>query len=204
MDTEEARRKGGNGSRPLMTNVLEDERYFRFTRLRTEQIIMVVLEFTIRKVIPPNTLPSAPSPLQIRKHHVRASITIKQRRTLDRLPPILTPLTLERLVRVAHRTLVKGKQLPQRIEGEVPFGIFLLIDDAGRESLLVGLALEDLLFDRPGRDESIDEALFLLTITPYTSQGLLVGGRVPVCEKSPRSVGERVGAYLRTHLDRIR
>lgn len=44
----------------------------------------------------------------------------------------------------------------------------------------MGLALEDLFLDGAGGDEAVDEAVFFLAVAPYSSQGLLIGGRVPV------------------------
>jgi len=41
--------------------------------------------------------------------------------------------------------------------------------------------LKNLLFDRAGGDEAIDETRLLLTITPDTSQSLLIGCWIPIC-----------------------
>ena len=51
------------------------------------------------------------------------------------------------------------------------------------------LALKDLLFDRAGRNEAVDEAVLLLPVTPYSSQGLLVGCWVPVRIKENEAIG---------------
>ena len=82
---------------------------------------------------------------------------------------------------IAQRILVESKQLPQSVNREVSLGVLFLVNDTGGERLFVGLALEDLLFDRAGGDEPVDEAFFLLPVTPDASEGLLVGGWVPIC-----------------------
>ena len=51
------------------------------------------------------------------------------------------------------------------------------------------LALEDLLLDRPRRDEPIHEAVLLLAVTPHSRQGLLVRRRVPVGVEEDQPVG---------------
>jgi hypothetical protein len=85
-------------------------------------------------------------------------------------------------VGIAQRVLVESKQLPESVNGEVSLSILLLVDDTGGERLLVGLALEDLLFDRAGGDEPVDKAFFLLPVTPDASKGLLISGWVPICK----------------------
>lgn len=50
------------------------------------------------------------------------------------------------------------EQLPQGIDGEMPFGILLLVDNARRQGLFGGLTLEDLLLDCPRGYETIDKA----------------------------------------------
>lgn len=61
-------------------------------------------------------------------------------------------------MRLAQRLLVEQEQLAQIVSREVSFCVFLLVDYAGGESLFLGLALEDLLFDCAGGDEAVDEA----------------------------------------------
>ena len=82
------------------------------------------------------------------KRNLRASISIKQGVRLDSLTTVLTSLTLERLMRLAERILVEQEQLPERVEGEVSFHVLVLVDDRGREGLLVRLPLEDLFCER--------------------------------------------------------
>ena len=46
----------------------------------------------------------------------------------------------------------------------------------------MGLTLEDFFFDGAGCDEPVDEAVFLLAVTPDTREGLLICGWVPIYE----------------------
>ena len=96
-----------------MTDVLEYEGYLRQADLGPKQIVVVVLQFAVRKVIPPATLPfSVPLHGWNDEANLRARITIQQRRSLHKLPAILAPLTLERLMRLAKRVLVEQEELP--------------------------------------------------------------------------------------------
>jgi hypothetical protein len=70
---------------------------------------------------------------------------------------VLASPTLKSVVSLAESVLVELEKLSQSIEGEMTFGVFFLVDDRGGQRLLVGLSLEDLLFDRPGRNEAIDK-----------------------------------------------
>ena len=79
----------------------------------------------------------------------RACISVKHRRCLDGLCTIrLAAFALERVVRVAYGVFIEGEQLPERVDGEVPLCVFLLVHDGRGKSLLAGLSLENLLFDR--------------------------------------------------------
>lgn len=62
--------------------------------------------------------------------NLRASVAIKQRRSLDELLPISASFALERVVRLTQGFLLVLEQLPQRFDGEVTFGIFLFIHNA--------------------------------------------------------------------------
>ena len=142
-----------------MTDVLEYEGHFRQADLSTKQIVVIVLQLAIGEVIPPAMIPV--SGLLRRKFDqgdLRARITIQQRRSLYELPAVLAPLTLERLVRLAERVLVEQEEFPERVQREVSLDVFLLVHHRGRERLLVRLPLEDLLLDRTGGDEPINEA----------------------------------------------
>ena len=46
--------------------------------------------------------------------------------------------------------LVELEELSESVQGEMPLGVFFLVDDSGRQGLFVGLSLEDFLFDCPG------------------------------------------------------
>jgi hypothetical protein len=48
--------------------------------------------------------------------------------------------------------------LAQRVDGEVAFRVFLLVDNGGGKRLLICLPLENLFFDGAGGYESVDEA----------------------------------------------
>lgn len=61
-------------------------------------------------------------------------------------------------MRLTECILVEQEQLPERVDREVALGVFFLVDDTRGQCLFVGLSLEDLLFDGPGADETIDEA----------------------------------------------
>ena len=74
------------------------------------------------------------------------------------LPSILAALALERLVRLAQRILFELEKLPKHVNREMTLGILFLIDDCGGQSLFGGLSLEDLLFNRSSRDETVHEA----------------------------------------------
>jgi len=58
----------------------------------------------------------------------------------------------------AKRILLEQKQLSQRVDRKVTFGVLFLIYNRRRERLLGGLTLEDLFFDRPSGDEPIYKA----------------------------------------------
>ncbi len=83
-------------------------------------------------------------------------------------------------MRLTKRVLVEEEQLPESIEREVTFRIFLLVHHSRRQSLLISLPLKDLLLDRTGGDEPVDETFFLLSVTPHSRKCLLIGGRIPV------------------------
>ena len=63
---------------------------------------MIILQFPIREVVPPTARHQHRRPVSCTtKGDLRARIAVQQRRCLDDLPPVLTPFTLERLVRLA-------------------------------------------------------------------------------------------------------
>lgn len=57
-------------------------------------------------------------------------ISIQQRRRLDRLFSVLASLAFESVVSFADGLLVKLKELSESIDGEVPLGVFFLVDDS--------------------------------------------------------------------------
>ena len=67
--------------------------------------------------------------------------------------------------------------------------VFGAVDDAGRERLLVRLALEDFFFNGARGDEPVDKTVLFLTVSPHTSEGLLVSRRVPVRIEENEAVG---------------
>jgi hypothetical protein len=132
---------------------------------------------------------------------------------------ILTAFTLERVVCFTKRILFEQEQLPQRIDGEVTFGIFFLVYNRRRERLLWGLTLEDFFFDRPSGNETIYEAwddghkleiiiarhdrltFFLLSVTPDPSECLLISGRIPVCYSSTLNMSWDVTNNAHTRIE---
>ena len=60
---------------------------------------------------------------------------------------VLASLTLKSVVSFAKSVLVELEKLSESIERKVTFSVFSFVDDCGRQRLLVGLSLEDLLFD---------------------------------------------------------
>ena len=78
---------------------------------------MIILQFLVSVMIPPitrinNTLIKPGHSNEDIIKNLRARITIQQRRSLHKLPAILAPLTLERLMRLAKRVLVEQEELP--------------------------------------------------------------------------------------------
>lgn len=114
--------------------------------------------------------------------YIRACITVKHRRSFDGLPArfLVTSLALERIMRLAICLIVVVEELLQIVATEVPFGCFVVVDDAGRQSLLMSLSLKDLLLEGASGDEAVHEAILLLPITPDTGKSLLVCRRIPV------------------------
>jgi len=49
--------------------------------------------------------------------------------------------------------------------------------------------LEDFLFNGARRNEAVNKAFFLLTVTPNTGESLLVRGRIPVRVKQDKAIG---------------
>lgn len=109
---------------------------------------MIVLEFFVREMIPPVQTQSKSTRMTYEGLYVRAGISIQQCLGLHRLPAVLTPLTLERLVGLTQRVFVEQEQLAQRVQGKVTLDVLFLVYDGRGKRLLVRLSLEDLLFDR--------------------------------------------------------
>ena len=86
-----------------------------------------------------------------------ARISIQESRGFDGLSPVLASLAFEGIVGLAKRVLVELEKLSQRIDREVTFGILFLVDNGRGQGLLVGLSLEDLLFDCSCRNEAINK-----------------------------------------------
>ena len=90
--------------------------------------------------------------------HLRARVSIQQGATLGDLLPVLASFAFERVMRITYRVLVEREQLSQGLEREMSLCILFLVYHCGGQSLLRSLSLEDLFFDGPGRNESVDEA----------------------------------------------
>lgn len=111
----------------------------------------------------------------------RARVAVQDCRSLDELRAVwAAALAFEGIVSVTTRVWPELEQLPKRVERKMPLHIFGCVNNAGRERLFVGLALENLLLDGASGYESIYETILLLPISPYPGQGLLVSGRVPI------------------------
>lgn len=122
---------------------------------------MDVGEILVLKMIPSAGFPSSViPPTTLILEYVRASITIQHGWGLDELLPVLAPLALEEVVRLQPRRVsvessivargthlaggsVELEELSQVVTRVVSLDAFLLIDDARRQVLLVGLTLED-------------------------------------------------------------
>jgi hypothetical protein len=96
-----------------MANKLKHKRNIRHAHLGPQQIVMIVLQLPIREMVP------------------RAPVPIQQRRRLDYLPPIFTPATLERLVRLAQGIFAELEELPKGVDREMSLRILFLVDDSG-------------------------------------------------------------------------
>jgi len=112
----------------------------------------------------------------------RTRVTVKHSRRFRHLSPIFLPtaLTLERVVCVTRSVVAVLEQLAERVEREMAFNVFRAVDDARRQRLFVRLALEDFLFDGASGDEAVHETILLLSVTPHTREGLLIGSGVPI------------------------
>jgi len=96
-----------------MTDKLENKRNLRQSNFCPQQIIVVVLQFRVCKMVP------------------GTRISVQQRRGFDSLSPILASLAFKSIVGFAKRVLVELKELPESINREVPLGVFSLVDDGG-------------------------------------------------------------------------
>ena len=110
-----------------MTDILEHEGHLGLPNLCTEQIVMVVLQLAVRKMIPPESATVSTHIAVAGDDHVRARVSVEQRRRLDVLPSVPAPLALERLVRLAERVLVKQEEFPKCVQREVSLDVFLLV-----------------------------------------------------------------------------
>ena len=141
-----------------MANVLKDKGNFGQIDLGAKKVIMVALQFRVRKVIPAGIgVDQLPLLLLVWKH-LRARVSIQQGTTLDGLLPVLASFAFERVVRITYRVFIEREQLSQGLEREMPLCILFLVYHRGGQCLLRSLSLEDLFFDGPGRNESVDEA----------------------------------------------
>jgi hypothetical protein len=66
-----------------------------------------------------------------------------------------------------------------KVFGAELIDLFFIVHDR-LKAFLRELALEYFFFDASGRQESVGEASFLLTISPATSGCLLVNGWIPI------------------------
>lgn len=89
-------------------------------------------------------------------------------------------LAFEGVVGVGERGLVEAEEVAQVVGGEVALDVFLLVDHTAAESLLVGLALENLLLNCPRRDHAVDEAPLLLPVPPHARHRLQIRRWVPI------------------------
>jgi len=97
----------------LMRDILKHRTNFPLTTLLPQQQILNRLQALIDEMVP------------------SARIAIQHRRRLHKLLPIrLTPLTLERIVRIAGRLGMVLEQLSQTVERKVPLDVFCGVDDA--------------------------------------------------------------------------
>jgi len=71
---------------------------------------------------------------------------------------MFTTLAFKSVMGFAKCVLIELEKLSESVQRKVPFGVFLFVNDCGGQRLFVGLALEDLFFDRSCRDEAIDKA----------------------------------------------
>jgi len=63
-------------------------------------------------------------------------------------------------MRITYRVLIErdSEELSGGLEREMSLGILLLVYHCGGQSLFRSLSLEDLFFDGPRRNKSVDEA----------------------------------------------
>jgi len=92
-----------------MRNVLENKGHFVQTDLSPQQIIMIILEFSICKVIP------------------GASVAVQHGRRFEDLLPILAALAFKCFMGFAESTLVEEEQFPQGVDRKVSLDVFFFI-----------------------------------------------------------------------------
>ena len=81
-----------------MTDKLEDKRNLRQSNFCPQQVIMIVLQLHVCKVIP------------------STRISIQQRRRLDGLFPVLASLAFESVMSLAKRVLVELEKLSESVD----------------------------------------------------------------------------------------
>ena len=101
----------GAAERESMTNVLENKRNLGQPNFCPQQIVVIVLQLHIRKMIP------------------STSVSIQQRGRFDDLFSVLAPLAFECVVSFAKRVLVELEKLSKRVNRKVTLCILLLVDD---------------------------------------------------------------------------
>lgn len=179
-----------------MADILEDEGHLWQPDLGAQKVVVIVLELLVRKMIPPASNISA-NELDGEGKGLRAGVAIQQRLRLHCLSPVLAPLALKRLMRLAERVLVEQEQLAQRVDREVALRVLFLVDDGGGQRLLVCLSLEDLLLDRPGGDETVYETLTKMSVWAEGRWEMAyILSSVRHARHEPKLVGQRQGSNL--------
>lgn len=119
-----------------------------------------------------------------------SGVSVKHCRRFDHLALLLqTPLTVVGVMRIALGITAVLEQKPQHVTREDALDVLLLVHHTRRQRKLHRLPLEDFLLDGAGAHEPVDEAIFLLAVTPHTRQSLLVCSWVPVRVHKHQAVG---------------
>lgn len=113
-----------------MADILEGKRNFRVPALGAEEIVVVIFQLSVRKMVPSNEdYSTEKSNAPISMADLRAGISVQQCRCFDDLSPVFASLTLECIVSVTDCFLIEEEQLPKGIDGKVPLRIFFFVYD---------------------------------------------------------------------------